>query len=145
MELLSHHRRHFLLCTLALLVTVNAKAQADLSIKLKTTVPILTASPNVCELKASQRACAIRVALVWEVPRAGNFCLYQQHNQRELACWTNTWSGVYQLDFKSGDSQHIQLKRQGSNNVLAQTPIKVIGAIEQKVRARRRSGIWRMF
>ena len=116
-----------------------------MGIRLKTTVPILTASPNVCEMENNQRACSVTVALVWEVPRAGNFCLYHEPSRTRLACWQNQWSGVYQFAFKSGAAENVMLIREESDVIVTQTQIKVIGAIEQQVRARRRSGIWRMF
>lgn len=130
-----------------LLIGMSAITHADesLGIRLKTTEATLTASPNICELKPEQRACSASVALIWEVPRAGNFCLYHEKTQTRLACWQNKWSGVYQFSFSSGAAEDIWLIREESGAVLVQTEIKVIGAIEQRVRARRRSGFWRIF
>lgn len=125
--------------------TANSWAQEDLGIRLKTKEPTLTASPNICELKSDQRACSTTIALVWEVPRAGNFCLYHEKTQTRLACWENKWSGAYQFTFSSGAAEDIWLIREDSGALLVHTEIKVIGAIEQRVRARRRSGFWRIF
>lgn len=136
--------RRWLLCFTACM-GFAALGEDDMDIRLKTTVPILTASPNVCELPSDQRACSVTIALVWEVPRAGNFCLYHQPNKQRLQCWANQWSGVYQFEFKSGASEKILLIRDESDVIVAQTEVRVIGAIEQQVRARRRSGIWRIF
>ena len=127
------------------LISISSYGQDDLGIRLKTTEPTLTASPNVCELKAEQRACTVSVALVWEVPRAGDFCLYHEKTQTRLACWQNKWSGAYQFSFSSGAAEDIWLIREDSGAMLVHTEVKVIGAIEQRVRARRRSGFWRIF
>ena len=147
MEFLTRLNRnlHLVAFCLAVLPVLAAQGQADLGIRLKTTVPILTASPNVCELQNDQRACAVTVALVWEVPRAGNFCLYHLASKTRLECWTNKWSGVHQFQFSAGNTEKIMLIREESNVIVTETEVRVIGAIEQQVRARRRSGIWRMF
>lgn len=148
MELLTRYRRitrAFLVASTLFVGTAVAADDNGLGIRLKTTEATLTASPNICELKPEQRSCAVSVALVWEVPRAGNFCLYHEKTQTRLACWENKWSGVYQFSFSSGAGEDIWLIREDSGAVLVQTEIKVIGAIEQRVRARRRSGFWRIF
>lgn len=146
MEFLKPISLHSKLLAAALsLLSISSYSQDDLGIRLKTTEPTLTASPNVCELKAEQRACSVSVALVWEVPRAGNFCLYHEKTQTRLACWQNKWSGAYQFSFSSGAAEDIWLIREDSGAMLVNTEIKVIGAIEQRVRARRRSGFWRIF
>lgn len=148
MDFLSRYFIHQKVMALGLLFSLGSSsslASDDLGIRLKTKEPTLTASPNVCELKPEQRSCAASIALVWEVPRAGNFCLYHEKTQTRLECWQNKWSGVYQFSFSSGAGEDIWLIREESGVVLVQTEIKVIGAIEQRVRARRRSGFWRIF
>lgn len=146
MELLTRMlTKSTLLPLLFALISANSSAKDDLGIRLKTTEPTLTASPNICELKLEQRACSTTIALVWEVPRAGNFCLYHEKTQTRLACWQNKWSGAYQFSFSSGVAEDIWLIREDSGTLLVHTEIKVIGAIEQRVRARRRSGFWRIF
>ena len=146
MEFLTRALSHtLLLAALAGLAPTFAHAEVDLGIRLKTREATLTASPNICELKEEQRACSATVALVWEVPRAGDFCLYHVQTQTRLACWKNKWSGVHQLSFSSGQTEDVWLIRESSGDMLVETEIKVIGAIEQQVRARRRSGFWRIF
>lgn len=129
----------------SLLIWSVLSGQEGLGIRLKTTEPTLTASPNVCELTSEKRTCAITVALIWEVPRAGNFCLYHEKSQTRLACWQGKWSGVYQYTFSSPQSQGIRLIREETGEIVVSTEIKVLGAIEQRVRIRRRSGFWRIF
>jgi len=131
--------------SLLLSLSFKLSAEEDIGIRLKTTEPVLTASPNVCELQSDQRACSINVALIWEVPRAGNFCLYHEKTQVRLECWQNTWSGIHQFSFSSGEAEDIWLVREETGELLVNTEIKVIGAIDQQVRARRRSGFWRIF
>lgn len=146
MELLTRMVTKFTLMSVLLaFIPISISAQDDLGGRLKITEPTLTASPNVCELKPEQRACATTIALVWEVPTAGNFCLYHEKTQTRLACWQNKWSGAYQFSFSSGAAEDIWLIREDSGSLLVHTEIKVIGAIEQRVRARRRSGFWRIF
>ena len=146
MELLTRMvTKSTLISLLFAFISTSTSAQDDLGIRLKTTEPMLTASPNICELKPEQRACSTTIALVWEVPRAGNFCLYHEKTQTRLACWENKWSGAYQFSFSSGAAEDIWLIREDSGALLVHTEIKVIGAIEQRVRARRRSGFWRIF
>lgn len=144
MSSLSTYLIRFALAT-CLLMPFALLAEDDFGIRLKTTEPTLTASPNVCELTSDKRACSTTVALIWEVPRAGNFCLYHEKSETRLACWQGKWSGVYQYSFSSPQSENIWLIREDTGDVLVSAEIKVIGAIEQRVRIRRRSGFWRIF
>lgn len=127
------------------LTTTAANAQDMPDIRLKTTESTLTVSPNVCELGEAQALCQLTVALVWEVPRADKFCLYYQQKQQVLHCWDNAFSGVHQLQFKADSNATFLLTRGETNVVVAEAKLKVIGAIEQQLRARRRSGFWRIF
>lgn len=144
MEFLTNNRNGLVTLFLLLLSPLGL-ADSEFGIRLKTTEPTLTASPNICELKDEQRACSTRVALVWEVPKAGNFCLFHEQSQTRLTCWQNKWSGVHQFTFSSGENEDIWLIRAETGDLLVHAEIKVIGAIEQRVRARRRSGFWRIF
>lgn len=133
------------LVALLMLLSTTSGAQQDFGIRLKTSEPTLTASPNVCELKDDAPSCAITVALVWEVPKAGRFCLYHEQSKLMLQCWENAYSGVYRYAFDSGVDGTFLLTRGEAGAVAARADLKVIGAIEQQLRARRRSGFWRIF
>ena len=148
MELLTRFRAIALIGVASLilgLVSTSSYAQDEFGIRLKTTEPTLTASPNICELQSDERACTASIALIWEVPRAGNFCLFHEKTQTRLECWQNAWSGIHQFSFSSGVTEEVWLIREDTGIMLVQAEIKVIGAIEQRVRARRRSGFWRIF
>ena len=129
----------------ALLLSFSVLAQEDLGIRLKTTEPTLTASPNVCEMDDNATTCATTVALVWEVPKSGRFCLYHEQSKILLQCWDAAFSGVYSYPFDSGVDGTFLLTRGEAGPVAARAKLKVIGAIEQQLRARRRSGFWRIF
>ena len=130
---------------IVLLISFSLFGQQDFVIRLKTTEPTLTTSPNICELTSDKRTCATTVALIWEVPRAGNFCIYREKSKTTLACWQGKWSGVYQHTFSSTKSEKFWLIREDTKEKLISTEVKVIGAIEQRVRIRRRNGFWRIF
>lgn len=127
------------------MISPAVQAQEELGIRLKTTEPTLTASPNVCEMDDNATSCAITVALVWEAPRSGRFCLYHEQSKIRLQCWESAYSGVYRYAFDSGADGTFLLTRGEAGPVAARANLKVIGAIEQQLRARRRSGFWRIF
>ena len=145
MELLARSLNIAVVSLLLSVISGSGYAQDELGIRLKTTEPTLTASPNICELQNDERACSASIALIWEVPRAGNFCLFHEKTQTRLECWQNAWSGIHQFSFSSGVTESVWLIREETGVMLVETEIKVVGAIEQRVRARRRSGFWRIF
>lgn len=147
MELLSFTKcwHRVLSTSLLLMFSSSVLSQDESGIRLKTTEPTLTASPNVCEIKDNAASCSILVALVWEVPKSGQFCLYHEQSKKMLQCWESAYSGVYRYAFDSGIDGTFLLTRGEAGAVAARAKLKVIGAIEQQLRARRRSGFWRIF
>lgn len=142
MELLKRWRLGLLWCWL---LSTAGVAQDDLGIRLKTSEPTLTVSPNICELEDDASSCTVTVALVWEVPKAGRFCLYYEQSKLLLQCWENAYSGAHRFTFDSGLDGTFLLTRGEGGPVAASAQLNVIGAIEQQLRARRRSGFWRIF
>lgn len=136
------------------LLTFTAKPVAsqtdtaeELGLELKTLIPTLVASPGICELNAGQTQCEMTTTLIWEVPKAGHFCL-QEDDGTTLQCWENQWSGTYQFQFKAGANRTFILIRgsgQAAGSVAANATIAVTGTLEQRLRAQRRRSLWRLF
>lgn len=144
------HIRHLSLGLLFLIsgwltTPVTAQSQTDLGLELKTLVPTLVASPGMCELEFGQSQCVMNTTLIWEAPKAGDFCLKDTKNEQVLNCWENSWSGTFQVEFNSGDSKTFVLIRGRKGTIAANTTITVTGTLEQRMRARRRRGLWRIF
>jgi len=123
----------------------GAAEKNSLTIELKTLVPTLIASPNTCELSQGEQRCQQQVSLIWEVPKAGHFCLWQKANNQLLKCWDNVWSGTHSIAINSEQSQSFYLTRGDKGVVVATTSLAVISALEQRLRAKRRRGFWRLF
>ncbi|WP_448551566.1 DUF3019 domain-containing protein [Thalassotalea montiporae] len=111
--------------------------------------PMLIASPNVCELAAGTYLCSMKAALIWEMPQAGHYCLYEQEELEPLQCWQNQWSGSHVMMFESDKPITYILRSYQSANLLgdaiAQANINVIGTLEQRIRAKRRRRFLRIF
>lgn len=108
-------------------------------------VASVVASPSVCTLEKGAVLCHAKGAIIWEVPADGYYCLWDNTLPEPLQCWQDTWSGSIQYSFSDGQSRRFLLIHGNSGEVVAETTIKVIGALEQRVRARRRNRFWRMF
>jgi len=120
-----------------------AKGNDETKIEMKT--PILIASPNVCELKKGTYLCDMKAALIWEMPKAGHFCLYEKDGVTPLQCWRNNWSGSHVLTFQSDKPITYVLKRFQQTAIVSEVTINVIGTLEQRIRAKRRRGFLRIF
>lgn len=119
----------------------------DVGLELKTLIPTLVASPGICELNTGQTQCEMTATLIWEVPKAGHFCL-QEDDGTLLQCWQNQWSGTFQFQFKAGANRTFILVRgsgQAAGSVAANATIAVTGTLEQRLRAQRRRSLWRLF
>lgn len=114
-------------------------------VKLKTPIPTLIASPSLCELSQGQTICTMNTTLIWEVPRAGHYCLQASGQKQFLQCWENSWSGTHQLSFESGDTQTYLLVRHNNQTVAATTSVQVTTTLVQRLRAKRRRSVWRIF
>lgn len=111
--------------------------------------PMLIASPSVCELAAGTYLCSMKAALIWEMPKAGHYCLYEQEELEPLQCWQNQWSGSHVMVFESDKPVTYILRSYQSGNLLGnpiiQANINVIGTLEQRIRAKRRRRFLRIF
>jgi hypothetical protein len=105
----------------------------------------LTASPGICVSRPGKSQCEMEMALIWESPEAGNFCLIEQSKDKELVCWENTSSGVYTFYLKAEKHQQYHLTKKDNVSILASTRVKVLSYVEQRLRAKRRHGFWRIF
>jgi hypothetical protein len=104
----------------------------------------LTVSPTACALEEEKRLCEMDVAVVWEVPKAGDYCLYYHNKETPLQCWSEQIAGAMRYTFSDGKDGEFYLISH-ANIIEARAKVRVIGAIEQQLRARRRSGFWRIF
>lgn len=116
-----------------------------LNIELKTEVPSLVASPELCEFKKGQTLCQMDATLLWEAPKAGHYCVWDSEHPTPLQCWKNSWSGTYSLHFSAGKNREFWLTEGIEGGIAASTTIAVTNALEQRLRAKRRRGFWRVF
>ena len=114
-------------------------------VELKMKEPMLIASPNVCELKKDTYLCEMKAALIWEMPKAGHYCLYEQGVELALQCWQNNWSGNHVLQFQSDKPVTYLLRPYAEQTVIREVTINVIGTLEQRIRAKRRRRFLRFF
>lgn len=135
-----------LLLIVILTLSTDAKAQqekVEISEKLKE--PLLIASPNTCELAKGTFLCEMKAALIWETAKQGDYCIYELDETMPIHCWQNAWSGRYVLSFQSNKTVTYLLKQQTKQTELTRTSINVIGTLEQRMRAKRRSRFFRIF
>ena len=144
----THHARLkiMLLCLLWGIPPSHATEDPDpLNIELKTEVPSLVASPELCEFKKGQSLCQMDATLLWETPKAGHYCVWDSEHPTPLQCWKNSWSGTYSLHFSAGKNREFWLTEGVEGGIAASTTIAVTNALEQRLRAKRRRGFWRVF
>lgn len=130
---------------LLMLVSYQTIASDDDTVNLKMKEPMLIASPAICELNKETYLCEMKAALIWEMPKAGHYCLHEIDEQIPLQCWENNWSGSYVLNFQSDKSVTYVLRQYMRLTPLAEIEINVIGTLEQRIRAKRRRGFLRIF
>lgn len=143
MDVLTMPRLLFALVITIACFSLQAQANGETQIKMK--APILIASPSVCELKKGTYLCDMKAALIWEVPKAGHYCLYETENVTPLQCWKNNWSGSHVLTFQSDKPVTYVLKIYQQPTIVSEVTINVIGTLEQRIRAKRRRGFLRIF
>ncbi|NMP32431.1 DUF3019 domain-containing protein [Thalassotalea sp. M1531] len=107
--------------------------------------PLLIASPNTCELAKGTFLCEMKAALIWETAQLGNYCVYELDESLPIRCWKNAWSGRFVLSFQSNKTVTYLLKQEEKQTELTRTSINVIGTLEQRMRAKRRSRFFRIF
>lgn len=127
------------------IITFASNAMAEVGLELKTLIPTLVASPGICELDVGEATCNMETTLIWEVPKAGHYCLKEAESESLLRCWENSWSGTYQVNFGSSTSRTFLLTRGPKGTIAANTVVTVTGTIEQRMRSRRRRGLWSLF
>ncbi|MFC3094667.1 DUF3019 domain-containing protein [Alteromonas sediminis] len=108
-------------------------------------VASLLASPGVCEIPDDAVSCEMSVSFIWEMPQVESVCLWDSYHAKPLQCWHDAMTSTWQITFRGGQDREFFLKSHSSDEVYARTSIKVMGAIEQRLRARRRQGFWRIF
>lgn len=112
---------------------------------------LLIASPNTCEIDKGVYLCEMKAALIWEAGSQGTYCLFEQEVSVPVKCWESAWQGSYVLDFKSDKSVQYHLKRLerlvpvADGPIVTQATISVIGTLEQRIRAKRRRRLFRIF
>ncbi len=135
----------YLASLLIAVVSANALSQTDTGLTLKTLIPTLVASPGICELDVGESQCEMSTTLIWEVPKAGNFCLKEAETGQLLNCWESSWSGTLQLAFSSTEPRTYILTRGQDGSIAANAVVTVTGTLEQRMRSRRRRGFWSLF
>ncbi|WP_286262336.1 DUF3019 domain-containing protein [Thalassotalea atypica] len=115
----------------------------DATLKMKE--PLLIASPNVCELSKGSYLCEMKAAIIWEMPTAGHYCLFEQGIELPLQCWRDSWSGSHVLTFQSDKRLTFELRAYQNDHTIGQATINVIGTLEQRIRAKRRRSFFRIF
>ena len=111
----------------------------------KTAVASLVAGPQVCIREQGKTLCEMEAALIWEVPESGGYCLWDEGREEPIQCWSEAVSGTVKLTFSGDTNRTFRLTRSEQRVVLATATIKVMGALEQRLRARRRNRFWRVF
>lgn len=149
-----------LLCGIGIswLVSASLPAQElleDSSLQLNSNIgakeSLLIASPNTCEIDKGVYLCEMKAALIWEAASKGTYCLFEQEVSVPVKCWESAWQGSYVLDFKSDKSIEYHLKRLerlvplADGPIVTQATINVIGTLEQRIRAKRRRRLFRIF
>ena len=136
-----------LLCLLLGLSSVThawAQQTEDSEPALRPKVASLVPSPGICVLQDEQESCQMEMVLIWEVPQSGNFCVWEQGANQPLQCWQGSWNGTLQINFQ-GEQDRTYILTRGQQETLVSSSVRVMGALEQRIRARRRSGFWRVF
>jgi len=101
----------------------------------------LTAKPANCVALHQGRKCYAKVSLLWQVPKVGNFCIYQKITHKVIQCWKNSRGNQVDFEFESSEKLEYQLISIEKNHVLAETAIDVSWVHKATPRKRR----WRLF
>ncbi|OUR78985.1 hypothetical protein A9Q75_12550 [Colwellia psychrerythraea] len=102
---------------------------------------VFTALPEQCVTLRQGRSCFATVELQWKSPSKQSFCLYQEGEKKQLACWKNSNNVQIKIDFESNKSVKYQLRKEVNDKVVAEAQVEVSWQHKNTARKRR----WRLF
>lgn len=109
----------------------------------------IVASPNSCELEATEEFCEMKFHILWQTPIVGDYCLHSKKSTQPLKCWYQKNRGTIKLDYFAHilePAQVYTLLDAKGDTFIAKVTVPVTGTLKQRQRAqRRRRGFWRMF
>lgn len=123
-------------------VIAQENKQIQLSAKLTSANNILlSAKPANCVALHQGRTCYATVAIQWQTPTIGNFCLYQKTTKTLMQCWKNSQGEQIQFEFESDIKREYQLVAEKTKSIIAETAVNVSWVHKATPRKRR----WRLF
>jgi hypothetical protein len=123
-------------------VIAQEDKQTQLTAQLTPTSNIIfSAKPANCVALHQGRTCYATVAIQWQTPVKGNFCLYQKTTNKVLQCWQNSQGNQIQFEFESNVKHEYQLIAEETKRIIAETAVNVSWVHKATPRKRR----WRLF
>ncbi|MFY8273168.1 DUF3019 domain-containing protein [Pseudoalteromonas sp. SSDWG2] len=101
----------------------------------------LLSTPNTCVALRQGRTCYSDITFAWQVSNEGHFCIRQQSQNSPLHCWNNIKQGEVTVDFASATAQIYEMVNMQTQQVVAQSEVKVQWVYTSKQKKRR----WRLF
>jgi len=100
-----------------------------------------TALPATCITLRQGRNCFANITLRLKLAQIGNYCVYQQHSNKPMRCWNNSYGESIKFEFQSNKKVVYSLKNESSQQVIALTAVEVSWVHKASSRKRR----WRLF
>ena len=101
----------------------------------------LWAKPRVCVIPADHRLCKMETELAWLSFEQADICLSSSEKQAAVHCWKNAQGGHLLQNIMTEKPISFWLNREGEEEVLIKTQIRIIRFPKKQVRRRRRH-IW---
>lgn len=102
---------------------------------------VFSAKPGNCVALHQGRTCYATVAIQWQTPVKGDFCLYQKTTNKVLQCWQNSQGNQIQFEFESNVKREYQLIAKETKRIIAETSVNVSWVHKATPKKRR----WRLF
>lgn len=101
-----------------------------------------TVKPNKCIALHKGQMCYQKLQFHWDIPQAGDFCLYHIQRDLELVCWKDQEQTHFDYQFTANVDQDYQLIDRRTRQPLAEVSVVVAWVYKTK---RRNIDNWRLF
>ncbi|MDN3378123.1 MULTISPECIES: DUF3019 domain-containing protein [unclassified Pseudoalteromonas] len=101
----------------------------------------LLAVPDTCVALREGRNCYADIALNWQQPEVGNYCLRDATSKHIMQCWLRQQSGQFNYAFDSVETIAFELINSDNGKIIATTQVQLQWVYQNRQKKRR----WRLF
>lgn len=100
-----------------------------------------SAVPDTCVALREGRNCYADIAINWQQPRIGNYCLRDATSKHIMQCWLSQQSGHFNYAFASAETIAFELINSDNGKIIATAQVQLQWVYQNRQKKRR----WRLF